>query len=407
MSAVAPGAAFVGRGHELGVLAAHLAAQDRPTGGVLLISGPAGIGKTALVDHALGGAAAAAVVRGYCPAEPAPPLWPWRSALKRAGVELAREPDIEPAAAASARFAALAQMSDALIAAGPLTVVLEDLHWADTASLDLLAHVGAVASGASLTIVGTARSPAPENIAVRLADLGRYGAVTMTLAPFSPGEVAELVDPARAAEVHERTGGLPLLVAAVRAGYGSADLAVVVSGLLAALTPGQRAVIEAAAVLGEDIDEYVLAAVATGRPGLPEADPVAWHDGGLADALAAAWHGGLLTVDTGTRRYRFAHALVRDVIVDRLEPAAARALHRTAALTLESSADTDRAGRIAAHWREPAPLPAPGGRPRSGRARRPRRHDRPAPTTTPPGCCPTHSPTPAGRRVTPPGAPRY
>ena len=182
MSAVAPDAVFVGRSHELGLLAAHLAARDRPSGGVLLISGPAGIGKTALVDHALGGAAAvAAVVRGYCPAEPAPPLWPWRSALRRAGVEIDREPDIEPAAAASARFAALAQMSDALTAAGLLTVVLEDLHWADTASLDLLAHVGAAASGAPLTIVGTARSPAPEDIAVRLADLGRYGAVTMTL----------------------------------------------------------------------------------------------------------------------------------------------------------------------------------------------------------------------------------
>ena len=244
MSAVSPDAAFVGRGYELGVLAAHLAVQDRPSGGVLLISGPAGVGKTALVDRALGaavgGGAAAQAVRGYCPAEPAPPLWPWRSALKRAGVEIAREPDIEPAAAASARFAAIAQMSDALIAAGPLTVVLEDLHWADAASLDLLAHVGAVASGGPLTVVGTARSPAPESVAVRLAELGRYGALTMTLAPFTRAEVAELVDPGRAAEVHERTGGLPLLVGAVRAGYGSADLAVVVSGLLAALTPGQR-----------------------------------------------------------------------------------------------------------------------------------------------------------------------
>ena len=62
-------------------------------------------------------------------------------------------------------------MSDALLASGPLTVILEDLHWADAASLDLLAHVGAVASGSPLTIVGTARSPAPENVAVRLAGL--------------------------------------------------------------------------------------------------------------------------------------------------------------------------------------------------------------------------------------------
>ena len=155
VSAVAPGVAFVGRGRELDVLAAHLAARDRPSGGVLLISGPAGVGKTRLVDEAVRGAAAPAVIRGYCPAETAPPLWPWRAALKRAGVEIAREPDIEPAAATSARFAALAQMSDALIAAGPLAVVLEDLHWADAASLDLLAQVGAVAAAP------TSRSSAP------------------------------------------------------------------------------------------------------------------------------------------------------------------------------------------------------------------------------------------------------
>ena len=152
-------------------------------------------------------------------------------------------------------------MSDALIAGGSLAVVLEDLHWADAASLDLLAHVGAAAGGTGLTIVGTVRSPAVQDVAVRLADLGRYGAVTLTLAPFTVDEVAELVDPAAAPDVHKRTGGLPLLVAAVRAGYTSADLAVVVSGLLAALTPAQRLIIEAAAVLGENVDEHILAGV--------------------------------------------------------------------------------------------------------------------------------------------------
>ncbi len=352
MSAVAPGVAFVGRGRELGALVAHLAAQDQPSGGVLLISGPAGVGKTRLVDEAVWRTAGpAAVVRGHCPAEAAPPLWPWRSALKRAGVEIARGPDIEPAAAKSAWFAALAQMSDALIAAGPLAVVLEDLHWADAASLDLLAQVGAVAGGTGLTIIGTVRSPAAQNVAVRLADLGRYGAVTLTLAPFTLAEVAELVDPATAPDVHRRTGGLPLLVAAVRAGYASADLTVVVSGLLAALTPAQRAIIEAAAVLGENIDEHILAAVVADRSG-PSASAGGWHDEGVADALAAAWRGGLLTVDAATRCYRFAHALVRDGIVARLDPATARTLHRAAALAHEASADADRAARIAMHWRQ-------------------------------------------------------
>jgi DNA-binding CsgD family transcriptional regulator len=350
VSAVAPDVAFVGRGRELDALAARLAAQGRPAGGVLLISGPAGIGKTRLVDEAVRRADGREIVRGYCPAETAPPLWPWRTALKRAGVEIAREPDIEPAAAKSALFAVLARMSDALIAMGPLRVVLEDLHWADAASLHLLAHIAAVAGGTGLAIIGTVRSPAGQNAAVRLADLGRYGAVTLTLAPFTVDEVAELVDSAAAPDVHKRTGGLPLLVAAVRAGYASADLAVVVSGLLAALTPTQRVIIEAAAVLGENVDEHILAVVVAGRSG-PPASPASWHDEGVADALAAAWRGGLVTVDAATRCYRFAHALVRDGIVDRLDPAAARALHRAAALALESSADADRAGRIAMHWR--------------------------------------------------------
>ena len=356
MSAAAPGAVFVGRERELDVLAAHLAARDRSSSGVLLISGPAGVGKTTLVDQAVRAAGAPPVVRGYCPAEPAPPLWPWRAALRRAGVkragtEIADGSDIEPAAAASARFAALAQLSDALIAAGPLTVVLEDLHWADAASLDLLAQVGAAPGGARVTVIGTVRSPPPHEVGIRLAGLGRYGAVTLPLAPFTPDEVAELVGPGLVSDVYQRTGGLPLLVAAVRAGSGSADLAVVAGGLLAALTPAQREIIEAAAVLGEVVNDHLLAAVAAGRQGAAAAGPPSWHDDSVAEALATAWHNGLLTVDDGTRRYRFAHALVRDGIVDRLDPATARRLHRAAALALESSADTGRAGRIAAHWR--------------------------------------------------------
>ena len=174
--------------------------------------------------------------------------------------------------------------------------------------------------------------------------------MTLTLAPFTVDEVAELVGPAVASDVHQRTGGLPLLVTAVRAGYGSADLVVVVGGLLAALTPAQRTVIEAAAVLGENVDEHILAAVIADRSGAP-ANAAGWHDAAVANALAAAWRGGLLVVDAAARSYRFAHALVRDGILDRLDPVTARALHHAAALGLEASSEADRAGRVARHWR--------------------------------------------------------
>jgi hypothetical protein len=94
VSAVAPGVAFVGRGRELDALAAHLAAQGRSAGGVLLISGPAGVGKTRLVDQAVRRATGLAVVRGYCPAETAPPLWPWRAAATRPACDPADKAEV-------------------------------------------------------------------------------------------------------------------------------------------------------------------------------------------------------------------------------------------------------------------------------------------------------------------------
>ncbi|GIG49104.1 AAA family ATPase [Dactylosporangium siamense] len=326
-----PGIAFVGRDRELAVLAERLA-----VGGIVVVEGPAGVGKSMLVDRAVR-EAGAAVVRGYCPAEPAPPLWPWRTVLRRAGVEAGSGPAVEPTAAASARFAALARMGDAILAAAPMIVVLEDLHWADAASLDLLRQLAEGAADSGLVLVGTVRTPAPEEVALRLAGLGRYGAAALPLEPFTCAEVAELVDARVAPDVFARTGGLPLLVAAVRAGHGQSDLPTVVRTLLGALTTPQRGVLEAAAILGEEVDEPLLRAVL--------------HDGDVAAALTAAWQAGLLTVTGDGNGYRFAHALVRDGIVARLEPAVRRGLARAAALALEA-AGGERAARIAAHWRQ-------------------------------------------------------
>ncbi|MEV4136720.1 AAA family ATPase [Dactylosporangium sp. NPDC049742] len=330
---------FVGRDRELAALTGAFAA-----GGVVLVDGPAGIGKTTLVDRALRQAGATAV-RGYCPAEPAPPLWPWRAVLPGAV-----SPDLgapfEPTAAASARFAALARLSDAVLAGGSPLILLEDLHWADVASLDLLRHVAQGATAAGVTVVGTVRSPSPDAVALRLADLARYGAVRVPLSPFTLDEVARLVDAASAPSVLARTGGLPLLVAAVGAGSEPGDLPAVVRTLLATLSPQERAAVEAAAVLGEEVDDSLLAVVA-GTP--------------VGGFLTAARHAGLLVVAPPEHRYRFAHALVRDTIVAGLEPAALRELARSAAVALESASGspaaaggrgTVPAARIAALWRQ-------------------------------------------------------
>ncbi|MEU3778184.1 AAA family ATPase, partial [Streptomyces sp. NPDC032472] len=376
------GSEFVGRAAELAVLAERFEAAARGSGSVVLLAGPAGIGKSTLAAEALHRHAAPAgftVVRGHCPRDAvAPPLWPWQRALRLAGAVGAREETgvaaaagqawsaTVPADAAAVRFLELARMSGALAAAAaerPLAVLLEDLHWADAASLDLLRHLAGEVAESGLLVLGTFREPVPEETAGLLADLGRYGAVTLRLASFTRDEVARCVGEADAAESYRRTGGLPLLVTAL--GTHSGSLATAVSGLLAGLTAEQREVVRAAAVLGGQLDADRLAAV------LPQPGEAA-----VAQALEAAWHAGVLTAARTTaaltttttpatparspaagRTYRFTHDLVRDEVLGRTTPATARALHRAAARALERSGERVEAARIAAHWRQSGPEP--------------------------------------------------
>ncbi|TLQ42247.1 AAA family ATPase [Streptomyces marianii] len=81
---------FVGRAAELAALAERIEAAARGTGSVVLLAGPAGVGKSTLAAEALRrhtGSAGFTVVRGHCPRDAvAPPLWPWQRALRLAGV---------------------------------------------------------------------------------------------------------------------------------------------------------------------------------------------------------------------------------------------------------------------------------------------------------------------------------
>ncbi|MGW4892912.1 helix-turn-helix transcriptional regulator [Kitasatospora sp. NPDC004240] len=365
---------FVGREAELAILAQRVEETARGSGSMVLLAGPAGVGKSTLAVEALRRHAdpeRVAVVRGHCPKDAvAPPLWPWQRALFLAGVvpgvsgHRTAEPAgaltavgrhtwsaAKPADAAAARFLELARMSEALVAAAAertLVVLLEDLHWADTASLDLLRHLAGEVADCGLFVLGTFREPAPEEAAGALADLGRYGAATLRLAPFTREEVARCVGEADAAESYRRTGGLPLLVTALRSHGGS--LGTVVSGLLTGLGTEQRDVVRAAAVLGEHLDTDQLAAV------LPELG-----ESTVARALEAAWHAGLLTAAEHSgagRTYRFTHDLVRDEVLGRIDPVTCRALHRAAAQALEQAGDPADATRTAAHWRCSGPDPA-------------------------------------------------
>ena len=333
--------AFVGRGPELALVLDRLDATGAGRGGVLLVSGPAGIGKTRLVEEALSRYQGVALVgRGQCTDDPgAPPFWPWSRALRAvdratggtvlAGVLPAeRAVPAEPAVAAAERFRALTAATDALLRAAadrPLALVLEDLHWADAESLDLLRRVAAEAAAAPLLVLATHRDLLPERTAAAIADVRRDpGTDAVLLPPLTEAEVGEYLG-RPGADAYRRTGGLPLLLAA------GGDLRVVVAGMLARLSSADRAVVEALALLGDGAGPGVLAEVAGTDP---------------APALAAARRAGLLGTPTedGTP---FAHALLQDGVRAAVPSVAAVPIHERAACAL-----SDRLpGRAAAHWR--------------------------------------------------------
>ncbi|MFD5250082.1 helix-turn-helix transcriptional regulator [Amycolatopsis sp. NPDC058340] len=344
---------FVGREGELATLRGRLADAALGSGGLVLVSGPPGIGKTRLVEEAT--AAVSTVVWGRCADDPgAPPLWPWRrvvealpsvdSAVKTAFAETEGAGDVQ-----AARFRLVAAAADALVAAAEpagLVVVLEDLHWADEASLRLLRHLAGELRRSKLAVVATHRdtghTPALD---AALPDLlRRPGARSISLPPLAESDARALLTglpEEEAREAYRRSGGNPLYLGAIARSAGGAELGHLVRTAVAALEPEVRRLLAIAAVLGEDVDAALLSEVS----GLSV--------GEVADGLDQAEKAGVL--GSG----RFAHAVVRDGIYADLGQAEREALHGRAAAALEARARREPAlaGTVAGHWLRSATAP--------------------------------------------------
>lgn len=349
------------------------------TGAVALVTGPAGIGKTRMLEQLAADAAAASVpvLWGRCPAEPGvPPLWPWRRVLGAAGVSVAALTAASGAATpedtAVVRLLVASAITDALVGAaapGGLVVVLEDLHWADRASLDVLGHLAADVRRSRLLVVASARDAEARALPEPLADLLPLpGVELLALEPLSVAGVAaylsaaegRAVDPAAVALVYERSGGNPLYVRTLARVLGpdlrqavlsvedvrrrlasSSEVRSLVAATLRPLDGPVQELLRIASVLGEEVQPALLAEVAE-QP-LEEVEAV----------LDAAGGAGLLSLvpgAAGTRR--FAHALVRDGVLAELPPVARRQWHVRAATVLEAAAAErpDLAGQVAHHW---------------------------------------------------------
>ncbi|HET6749569.1 MAG TPA: AAA family ATPase, partial [Actinomycetes bacterium] len=290
MTPTPPG--LVGRDRPLAELQALVEAALASRGGIVALTGEAGIGKTTLATAAADHAEqeGATVVWGAC-WEGAPPFWPWLEALAALGVDAGLQDAGRPAPPAApsspaARFERFHAVSSVLLQATgsqPLVVVLDDLHWADPASVELAAFHARRARRSPQLLVVTYRDVevAPgDPLAGPIARLEAEGR-TLPLGGLDAPQVARVLasvtggepDPELGASVRRRTGGNPFLVQQVaRLLVAHPGASEVPHGVrdpilrrLAALGDPCLRLLEAASVLGPDPRPEVLAAV-SGQP---------------------------------------------------------------------------------------------------------------------------------------------
>ncbi|MGW5673083.1 ATP-binding protein, partial [Micromonospora sp. NPDC003776] len=367
------GEAIIGREHPAALLRAEVDRVTTSHGGLVLVAGEPGIGKTTLVAAAAEEARqrGALVLGAACwDSDSAPGYWPWVQVLRRlrrraddwALAREAAEPglatllgetsgtppatDVEETGGQE-EFALYDAVTTALVAVAqrrPVVVILDDLHWADPASLRLLQFATQHTWFERLLLIGTYRDAEVESGDHRLLPLLlplTAKATTVTLTGLSRDEVAALIsrtanrqpDADLVDEVHRRTGGNPFFVEQT-ARLWSAD------GLATTIAPGVREavrrrldqlpapVMEAltvAAVLGRVFHRQLLAACVPG--------PVAQIDRLLDRAVSAR-----LVVARGGGRFAFAHDLVRETLYDGIPETHRRARHAAVVRAVDRSA---------------------------------------------------------------------
>ncbi|MEU3100869.1 BTAD domain-containing putative transcriptional regulator [Streptomyces griseoflavus] len=364
---------LVARDSELELAERTLSAARRGTGGVLLVAGEAGIGKTRYAAEVAERARARGftVARGGCVDGTAPAFWPWVQVLREAAGDAAGHLLTDPVSAAdpdAALYERYERVVSALTAgAEPLLIVLEDLQWADASSLRLLSHVTGAVARRPVLVLATCR-PEPGDHPGPLRDtLGALARLEDTarveLAPFTEADVAAYLR-ARGLAGHRsrallaRTGGNPFYLGEVlRLGRSEggddalpAGVRDVIERRVARLPEETARLLRAAAVAGAETDAELLAAVT----GLPVEDVL--H--GLEPAVAT----GLLVEPPAGPDYRFGHALVREALYAGLRRSDRARLHLRVGETLEPLLPPAEAAVLARHFAAAARV---GGAPRA------------------------------------------
>ena len=354
---------FVGRRAELARLGACWGGvqmhRDRR---IAVVAGEPGIGKTRLA-HRFASAAleeGATVLLGRCSEEPLAPFEPYTEALAQAGVAEALMPSSGPgdSGARHRLFDAVDRVLTDLAARAPLLLVIDDFHWADRGSLLLTSFVLRSSRPGPILLLGTYRD----------TELGRHTPLTSALGELKQGGALDRIDLrglplddvatlARsilgtdeiAARVHARTDGNAFFVEEVLRELAEAGPHAVPESVrhavgvrLSRMGDEANELIAAAAILGLEHDARALQTTAGLQADRAEA------------ALDEILRARLLRPASNPRRFEFAHALVREAVLDECNVLRRARLHRRAADALAELGEEHHLEEIAMHLFEAA-----------------------------------------------------
>lgn len=335
-----PGASgLLGRDRELATADARLGGLGTGPARVIVITGDAGIGKTSLVGAILrmAGERGADVLSGTAVEfEEDVPYTVVADALGPAAAALASasgEDDGPLAVERHRAHRAVADVLEVMAAARPLVLALDDLHWADPASVELVCHLlRRRPQGPMLLILAMRPGQAADTLVRTIERAAREGGVDrLPLGPLDRDDCARLLGPSitegRRRRLEELSGGNPLYLSLLaRAGAGDGPMPesvrAAVDEEIAGLRPSVRRVLEGAAVAGDPFDPEIAAAAADVSP----------HEARVAlDDLVRT---GLVRIGPGDERPRFRHPVVRLAVYEGTPSAWRVAAHARAAAHL-------------------------------------------------------------------------
>jgi hypothetical protein len=377
---------LIGREREREVLGGAVARTLRGGSAFVLVVGEPGIGKTTLLRMLSKVAANAGFVVGHGRAEPegAAPLWPWTSALADIDAQRRCLPDV-PTGAVAERFAGPMSRLDAganrfevferfaaelmvRASAGPVVLVVDDLHWADLTALRLLRHLLDRPSLSGVAVAAALRTTEPlgAEAADVVSDLLAHPAVELiAVPPFDEREIAAFADErlvrrpsdSEVALLGHRSGGNPFflgeLLRWMPTGEPGAELDAVlplavresVRRRLVVEEPTTQLLVKAAAVAGSIASLELLSRVT----GVDRAE--------VGRALDAAERAGLLVVTTPRdSSVCFVHDLVRQAVLSMLTTWGRVELHHAVGMALRDDVRSSSWAVVAAHLTASRPL---------------------------------------------------